>query len=279
MRHADPEAGYVTLGALCIAALLAAFMLGSMSSPRPTLARAVLGLEDASVNALLESGLAVSMHALLEDQADRSLVLQRDARLLQGAVRIAMRPEASLVDINVAGADLLSALYEASGGSSMSARGFAEAVMRLRDATAADPPFPGPGHLHLIEGLSDDDIARLSRYVTTYSALSAIDPWGADPELMRALPGVSILEVDRMTRRRDENAGASDQSMQNLFAAHGRFFLAEPATRYRVKLSAVSRSGRRSSAQAIVDTLEEPPWVELVAWVREPTVAPPGKEP
>lgn len=267
MHRADCEGGYVTLGALAISALAAAFMLGSLSAPRPTLGRAAIALDGFETDVLLESGLALASARLAsaEDRGERSVVIVEEAQLAGGIVGYDIRPEAARVDLNMADAELLAGLFESAGATSMPADTFAAAVVSQRGRAS----FKSPGELSAIEALSGADLARIRPHVTVYSGLASVDVNGADPVVLRAIAqfGPNAVNDIADTRRTAEKGDGSTPA--SILGAHGRYLATDPAIRYRIALKAVGKSGQRAAAQAIVDLHGETPWPDILAFVPE----------
>lgn len=275
MRRADPEGGYVTLGALAISALVAAFMLGSLSAPRPTLGRAAIALDAFETSVLLESGLALASDRILsaKDRDERSVVLSEETSVVGGIVRLDIRPEAARVDLNTADATLLAGLFEAAGATSMPADAFAEAVIAARGRAS----LASPGELAAIDKLSGEDFARLRPFVTVYSASATIDMRGADPVVLRAVPDIGRGAVADIVDMRGDAGSSTDGPLSRILAAHGQYLSTGPAARYRVRITAIGNSGQRAGAQAIVELQDEAPFVAVLAFVPEPAAVGPSR--
>lgn len=208
-RRGGRDRGYVTVLVLTVAGLLAALVAATLHVARPSLGQAIVNADELQADGLLEAGVAAAGYALFASKKPPQSVSGAVLPFETGAVRITVRSEAGRVDLNGADVRLLEGLYAAFGGGGMTPQAFASRVFDWRDKNdkprpggaeapeytgsgldygPANKPFQSVGELNFVAGLTADDIALLRPYITVFNPGGLIDPAGADPAVLLAVP-------------------------------------------------------------------------------------------
>lgn len=235
------EAGFALLLVIWVAAILAvlaaAFALTTRSETH--LARNLLAA--ARARALAEAGVARAAAALLD--ADPRRQWRADGRpyalaLAGGRLRIRIEDEDGKIDLNAAPPELIAGLCSELGIDDSVATSLVQFIIARRQAAEAAPAPTALGmRLALGQGLglgappmqsrqdaafsTVDELredptldaasfARLSPFLTVYSANSRIDPAVAPREVLLAIPGVDPREVEKLLAARQVAANAAE---------------------------------------------------------------------
>jgi len=137
-------------------------------------------------------------------------------------VLVEVQPFSGLVDINLAPAPLLAALFAVNGGvDTATSQRLAAAVVAMRDARPAEPPprFKAPEELLSVEGVSYDLYAKLAHLLTTDSRGSGrINPLAASQEVLLLLAGGDQGLAEQVAANRDADvAGMDTTRLQTAF--------------------------------------------------------------
>ncbi|WP_404863964.1 hypothetical protein [Georhizobium sp. MAB10] len=272
-RH---DAGYVTISVLLVCSLLATIAAGLLTTPRPTLGRSLIDLQMIEVEALLDSGLDVAAYRLFGAEAGGDFWQPgtETIALENGRVVVETSSETSRVDVNWADADFLANLYSEVGATSMPAASFADRVLALR--SAGDPQGQASGALTTIgdlaamEGLAPGDLARLAPYLTVFGGMGQVDPWSADRLVLRAVPEISLREVERILSARQARSTTADETIIEIARDHADYLSTQTPQRFRVTIDAWAGNGLAGRAEAVIeDGTDQDPFTVL-AWARRP---------
>jgi general secretion pathway protein K len=283
--------GYVTLAVLLVVGLLAAIASSLLAVSRPALGLARLGGDEVAAEALLQGGLATAGFLLFGAQRDPSKMDELVVRLHTGEVRISAADEGARVDLNAADSALLSGLFTAVGGKSLSGQAFGNRVVDWRDEDGdvgedgaesseyADAELAyGPSNrafhtvdeLRLLLGLSPDDFERLKPFVTVFSGIGKVDPLSASETVLRAIPGAGRREVQQLTRAR--TSGRTRAQLIELMPEIADYLLEQTTEVYRVRVDVALTNGFREAIEAVIiaPQLDVGAGHQTVAWSRLP---------
>ena len=130
------------------------------------------------------------------------------------AVKVEIQPLTGLVDLNLAPAPLLAAMFTAGGGlDAATSQHLAASVVAAREARPAGPPprFQAPEELLGVAGVDYDLYAKLANLLTTDSRGSGrINPLAAPPGVLLVLAGGDQAVAGRVAADRDANVPGMD---------------------------------------------------------------------
>lgn len=267
-QGSDGEAGFALIVAIWVSALVALMMLSFAAAARMHLRTTGDAVAEAQTRMLADGGVALAAAELLRAAArgERPSLLeaQRSCRLPDGGLlELSMTDEAAKVDINVAGEDLLTALFVGAGQSLATARRLASAVIDFRDAdderrangaerddyrdarhpaVPRNAPFETIGELGQVLGITPALLAALTPHLTVRSGQEGIDGAIADPALI-ALLGRGA-EADGLAARFTAIGG--DVSLPESFR------VASAAQAFAIRSAVVAPSGTRFVREAVV---------------------------
>lgn len=270
------DAGYVTISVLLVCSLLATIAAGLLTTPRPTLGRSLIELQMVEVEALLDSGLDVAAFRLFGAEAENEdwQTVAETIALENGRVVVETSSETGRVDVNWADAAFLANLYSEVGATSMPAASFADRVLALRSTGDPQAQASGAlttiGDLAAIEGLAPADFARLSPYLTVFGGMGQVDAWSADTLVLRAVPEISLREVERILSARQARSATADETILEIARDHADYLSTQTPQRFRVTVDAWAGNGLAGRAEAVIeDGTDQDPFTVL-AWARRP---------
>jgi general secretion pathway protein K len=142
-------------------------------------------------------------------------------------MRVAITDETGKIDLNKAGADTLTSLFESAGVSPNDATTLAGRVVDWRSAggdangdTAEDysdaglgwrprkAPFQSVGELKLVLGITPSLFASIAPLVTVYSHTANVNTAVASRAVLLALPGMDARKVDDILAQRQASAAS-----------------------------------------------------------------------
>lgn len=187
-----------------------------------------------------------------------------------GGVRFSMQDEAARVDINKASPELLAGLFAALDVEPPLRDELTDAILDWRDADglrhlhgaedpdyraagsgygAKDAPFDTLEELLLLPGMTQRLYLRLAPCLTIYSAQPGIDPALASPQVLRALPGMSVERAAEYLAVRDELLAAGQEPPPPDFIDRDHLISARGLV-YTIRAQAVSARG----GNAVIET-------------------------
>lgn len=269
-RTADSD-GYVTLAVLLVVGLLAAIAASLLAVSRPALGLARIGGDEAAAEALVQGGVAAAAYMLFGAKEDAAQVDKLLLRQHTGEIRLSVTDEAARIDLNFAEPDLLTGLFNAVGGKSISGQAFASRVLDWRDKdsdvnqngaeasdytdaeldyTPSNLPFHSVEEARFILGLSPADFERLKPFLTVYSGTSKIDPLSAPETVLRAIPGANRRDVQQLLRLR---ATSQDRArLAELAPTISEQLLDQSSGVYRLRVDVELTDGYSDAAEAVV---------------------------
>lgn len=222
--------GVAMVAVLWVVAALSILVAGLVQTQRDEIRNAASSRVRLQADAVGQGAIHLAVQALLarDRQPDR---LSRITVPYDGVeVLVEVQPFSGLVDINLAPAPLLAALFAVNGGvDTASSERLAAAVVAMRDARPGEPPprFKAPEELLNVEGIHYDLYARLAHLVTTDTRGSGrINPLAASPEVLLLLAGGDQGLANQAAANRDADvAGMDTTALQTAFtdsSASGR---------------------------------------------------------
>jgi len=212
------ERGIALILVLWVLALLSVIAVGFASNARTELLVVRNQIEAARARAIAEAGISLAILEMTQmDQERRWIADGREHVLAYGEdrIQVSVQDEAGKIDLNAAPDELLEGVLRAVG---------MEGAGRLVDAIGdwKDPddltrplgaegsdyraaglpygpsngPFLAVDELRLLIGMTPALFERIRPLVTVYSRSGRINPLTAPPEVIRALPGVSLDQAD-----------------------------------------------------------------------------------
>ncbi len=286
--------GFALILVLWTLALRSALAVALSSSGRSDVAQ-THGLAETSRAAhLADAGIYVGIRALLTPDVLPAVGDDGSRRLRVGIdgveVRLALWDEGGKVDLNQAPRRLLRGALLAAGAGERAAARLADAILDWRDrdgrrrdfgaeaeayeragrpAGPRNGPFEVLSELRLVLGMTDGLFARLLPFVTIDSRRAALDPGQAPAALLRAVPELSGIDVQRLLDRRG-NAG-TDAALP-VVAGGGGLLSAGHGLAHTVTADVVLPSGlayRREAVILIGRTADRP--YRIRAW-RAPAI-------
>lgn len=288
--------GYITLAVLLMVGFLASIVSMLLALSRPALDLARIGADELRVEGLLEGGVTAAGYLLYAAAHDPVDVDGMSLRFDHGAARLAVTDESGRIDLNNADPELLTGLFTALGGTSLSPQAFAARIADWRDldeeqtesgAEGADYASAGVGYgphngpfrsveeMRLVLGLSQQDFDRLEPFVTVFNVSGMVDPFSAQRPVLLAIPDIDRDDIKKLVEAHGAPQAARERVLDEL-ETYSDYFLFEPSGVYRVRIEAQLDGGLAESAEAILTgPTELNPDYGVLSWVRhEAAVAP-----
>jgi general secretion pathway protein K len=150
----------------------------------------------------------------------------------EALVRVEMRDESARIDINTASDALLRGLMVSIGLTDEEATRLVDAIADWRDPDSlkrvqgaeeaeyqaagltyrpANAPFQAIEEIQLVLGMRPDIYRRVAPMITVYSRQSGVATLAATRDVLLAIPGVTVEQVDAYLVRREEARSAGQQ--------------------------------------------------------------------
>jgi general secretion pathway protein K len=281
--------GYITLAVLLMVGFLAAIVSTLLALSRPALDLARIGADELRVDGLLEGGVTAAGYLLYAASHDPGAVDGMNLSFDHGSAHLVVTDESGRIDLNRADLELLTGLYTAVGGASLSAEAFAARIADWRDsdeeqtedgAEAPDyssaglgyGPYNGPfrsvEEMRLVLGLSEADFDRLAPFVTVFNASGMVDPFSAARPVLLAVPDIGRDDIKKLVEAHGAPQEAREQVLEEL-ETYSDYFLFEPSGVYRVRIEARLDGGVAETAEAVLTgPTETNPDYGVLSWVR-----------
>jgi general secretion pathway protein K len=199
-----------------------------------------------------------------------------DFRLGHANVAVEFRPETARVDLNTAPKELFVALFEAMGARRSDAEYHADRIVawrtRPRRGDDADrlayqtaglsyaprgAPFPHVNELSLLVGLPIALVERLLPYLTVYNGSPKLNVFAAAPDLVAALPGMTLDRAEAFLLRRGTATPRDAQALLGLLGSAQRYATSEAGKAWRATVRVAFDNRRRTRAEVVILLLEE----------------------
>jgi general secretion pathway protein K len=281
--------GYVTLAVLLMVGMLAALVSSLLALARPAVDLARIGADDLRLDGLLQGGVTAAGYLLYAAAHNAEAVDGMTLRFDEGTARLAVIDESGRIDLNRADPELLSGLFSAVRGTSLSPTSFAARIADWRDtdeetaeqgAEAEDYTSAGLNYgpsngsfrsveeMRLILGLSAQDFDRLKPFVTVFNLSGMVDPFSAAPTVLSAIPDIGKNDIKKLVGAHGAPPEVREQVLEQL-ENYSDYFLFEPSGIYRVRIEAELPGGRTDTAEAVLTgPSEERPDHGILSWSR-----------
>ena len=211
------QRGVALVAVLWVVAALSILVTGLVQTQRDEIRTASSSRLRLQADALGQGAINLAVQMLRADVGgpERRERLMRMSIPYAGiAVQVEIQPLTGLVDLNLAPAPLLAAMFTVGGGlDAATAQQLAASVVAAREARPAGPPprFQAPEELLGVAGVDYDLYAKLAHLLTTDSRGSGrINPLAAPPGVLLVLAGGDQAVAGRVAADRDANVPGMD---------------------------------------------------------------------
>lgn len=229
--------GFVLIAVLSVLAILSVIVVALLGMSRDSVDAALLSSHETRQKALLQSGLSLAAYELFQLGLAPGQVDGQQLRFDEGSLELTVTTDASKVDLNASGKDLLAAAYVAAGLTAMSPKAFAGRVIDWRDAD--DKPeeygaersfydeaklgfgprnaaFRSVDDLRWVAGVSAADVRALRPFLTVFNPRGRLNTYAALPSIIAALPKVDPATVDAVIAARASPGRSTSASLDDL---------------------------------------------------------------
>jgi len=236
--------------------------------------------------------------AALEVTAYRQLTAQPQSRPSQGNfsfkfagadVRVSFCSEAARIDLNAASKELLGGLFVSLGARPADADSYADRVVDWRTVAPKDQPVDGPSNgkarpaygvrgakfpqvdeLAAVRNLPGALVERTLPFVTVYSGRPQINISDAAPEVIAALPGMTVDRVKAVLEQRRTQPDNKQAQIQLLGTAQ-QYATTEASRAIRVNIQIALKNTRQRQFEVVIllyDEGSEP--FSILSWRNKP---------
>ncbi|MEO1751950.1 hypothetical protein [Thiofaba sp. EF100] len=218
--------GMALILVLWVLALLGTLAMGTTALNQSEILLTRNALDAARLRAAAEAGVALAVQGLL--QPDPVLRWRADGTPYEGRfdgvhLRLAVLDETGRIDLNEADEDLLGAALSRAGVEPGQRDALLAAILDFKDEDgerrpggledddyralglpygAKDAPFEDLDELLLVPGMTQELAQRLRSLLTVHPGHGGVNLWVAEPEVLFALPGATVEEMDAFLRAR-----------------------------------------------------------------------------
>ena len=213
-------------------------------------------------------------------------------RLARTEVEVEFLAEGARIDLNFASREVIAGLFAVLGAQSNDAGNYADRVIAWRTAArpgvpdneaalylAAGLPYP-PRHapfdhveeLSLVAGLPADLVQQCAPFVTVYGGRGDVNVFVAAPEVIAALPDMTPGRLNAFLAARE--AGSPDpRFVLKALGDSPSGITTDAGDAFRVRLRLVSESGRRQTAEVVIQILGPQEWSPygVLSWKSDST--------
>ena len=214
MMDARKHKGVALVAVLWVVAALSILVTGLVQTQREEIRSASTARLRLQADAVGQGAIHLAVQMLLARNQPQVRLARLQVPYDGTAVEVEIQPFSGLVDINLAPAPLLAALFKVGAGvEAATAERLGAAVVALREVRPSEPPprFKAPEELLNVGGIDYDLYARLAHLVTTDSRGSGrINPLAAPPEVLLVLAGGDQGLASRVAADRDADVPGLD---------------------------------------------------------------------
>ncbi len=208
------QRGVALVAVLWVVAALSILVTGLVQTQREEIRTAASSRLRLQADAVGQGAIVLAVQALVASGHAQERLARLRMPFDGREVQVEIQPLSGLIDVNLAPAPLLAALFAVNGGvAPPAAARLAAAVVAMREARPSEPPprFKAPEELLNVEGVDYDLYARLAHLVTTDSRGSGrINPLAASPEVLLLLAGGDQNLASRVASDRDADVPGMD---------------------------------------------------------------------
>ena len=285
LKNAPAADGFIIVAVLWILAALAALAAVYAVYVANTAMAARVYDSRLQSEALIAAGLELTAYRLIGfDDASRPTSGAFDFQL-GSHVDVAFRSEGARIDLNLAPKALLSGLCIVLGAKPEDADSYADRIVAWRtkpgpgnqnlEAEAyksaglnygpRQAPFQNAAELRLVRGLPAALVNNALAFVTVFNGRAEIDVNEAEPEVVRALPGMNPNVAEAILERRDPQ---NPQAVLSLLGAAGSSVAIGGRKATRAAVHITLDTGRKVNADAVLLITENnsPDPFRILAW-------------
>ncbi len=270
------ETGSALIVVLWISALLAIMATGFSASMRTESQAARNLVENIRVRALADAAVQRGINDLLNGTTEKPPPADGTATNFTfggGELSVAVQSERGKVDLNKAPENFLKGVLRASGMEDAAADALGDAIAdwrdednfrRLNGAEAPEyrktglkfeptnAPFRTVAELQQVIGIDHRTFERIAPLFTVHSYLAKIYPNFAPRQVLAAIPGVNMVEVDALVAAREKNKYNELDSPLPILAGVADWIIQDPGPVYSIRGSAKLPSGARFTRELVV---------------------------
>jgi general secretion pathway protein K len=206
--------GVALVAVLWVVAALSILVAGLVQTQRDEIRSASSSRVRLQADAVGQGAIHLAVQALMAQDKRQERLARMTIPYDGVAGQVEVQPFSGLVDLNLAPAPLLAALFAVNGQvEPAAAERLAAAVVAMRDARPSEPPprFKAPEELLNVEGVDYDLYARLAHLVTTDTRGSGrINPLAASQEVLLLLAGGDQALATQVAANRDADIPGMD---------------------------------------------------------------------
>jgi general secretion pathway protein K len=208
------QRGVALVAVLWVVAALSILVTGLVQTQREEIRSAASARARLSGEALGQGAIDLAVQSMLADRQPQNRL--KRTKFQYGGIDIDVEtlPLGGLVDLNLAPAPLLAAMFSVNGGVDPPiAERLAASIVAMREARPSGPPprFQSPEELLSVEGVDYDLYARLAHLVTTDSGgTGRINPLAAPRDVLLLLAGGDQALAGRIAADRDADVVGID---------------------------------------------------------------------
>jgi general secretion pathway protein K len=196
-------------------------------------------------------------------------------RLGEADIAVEFRSEAGRIDLNAAPKPLLAGLFVSLGARRDEADVYADRIIGWRTAPRKeqDPEaqayqqarigyeprggnFPHINELSLVRGLPAALVERALPFVTVYSGRPQVNVLDAAPEVIAALPGMTLDRVNAVLVQR-HTAPEQKQALLSLLGNARQYATTDGSKTLRVRVHIAFDNGQRTTSEAVILVFDE----------------------
>lgn len=270
------ETGSALVVVLWISALLAVMATGFSTSMRMESRAARNLVENIRVRALADAAVQRGISDLLNATTEKLPLSDGTATSFTfggGDLSVAIQSERGKADLNKAPEIFLKGVLRQSGMADAAADALGDAIAdwrdeddfrRLNGAEAPEyrsaglkfeptnAPFRTVAELEQVIGIDHRTFQRLSPLFTVHSYIAKINPDFAPRQVLAAIPGVNMVEVDALVAAREKNKYNDVDSPLPLLSGVADWISQSPGPVYTIRGSAILPSGARFTREVVV---------------------------
>ena len=236
--------------------------------------------------ALIAAGLELTAYRLIGfEDAARPTSGAFEFQLGRSHIGVAFRSEGARIDLNLAPKELLSGLFRVLGEKPEDADSYADRIVAWRTKPGPgnqnreveayksaglnygprQAPFQNAAELRLVRGLPAALVDNALAFVTVLNGRAEIDVNEAEPEVVRALPGMNPNVAEAILERRDPQ---NPQAVLSLLGAAGSSVAIGGRKATRAAVHITLDTGRKVNADAVLLITENnsPDPFRILAW-------------
>lgn len=286
-RRLGVERGSALVVVLWISALLAAMAMGFSTSMRTESLAGLNLVENVRVRALADAAVQRGIRDLVNATEDNSPLIDGTAVKFDyggGALSVAIRDEHGKTDLNKVTDEFLKSILHGSGMGDAAADALVDAIADWRDEDdfrringaeapayksaglkfePTNAPFQSVAELQQVIGVGHRTYQRLAPLFTVYSSSGKINPNFAPREILTAIPGVSLTEVEALLAAR-ENLSTDENVILPALSEVGAWISKSSGPVYTVRGTASLPSGAVFTREVVVwipESGENPYWI------------------